>query len=390
MLNFTMSLPTEVFFGRDMINNLPDHIKKHGGNRVLLAYGGGSIKRNGIYDKITSLLNQNGIFFKELSGIKPNPRISSVREGIRIIRENDLNFILAAGGGSVIDACKGIAAGWTYDGDPWDFYLRKTKLEKKPLPVGVVLTLAATGSETNWGSIVSDDITERKLPFRHELLRPKFAVLDPVYTFSVPKYHTAAGITDIMAHVFEQYFSPTKEAYLPDRMAEAIMKTVIHYAPKVMENPEDYEARSNILFAGTLALNQILTYGKITDWSTHMIEHEVSAVYDISHGAGLAVIFPNWMKYVLDEETQPKFIGFAKNVWDVNTTGKSSLDVANEGIERTREFFDFLGMPSSLSEFKIDSSRLEEMAEKAVIFGDLGNFKRLGKNEVLQILKMSL
>jgi len=390
MLNFTMSLPTEVFFGRDMIINLPEYIRKHGGKRILLAYGGGSIKKNGIYDKITSLLNQNGIFYKELSGIKPNPRVSSVREGIKIIRENDLDFILAAGGGSVIDACKGIAAGWTYDGDPWDFYLRKTNLEKKPLPVGVILTLAATGSETNWGSVISDDITERKLPFRNEMLRPKFAVLDPVYTFSVPKYHTAAGLVDIMAHVFEQYFSPTQDAYLSDRLAEAVMKTIIRYAPKVIADPEDYEARANILFAGTLALNQILSYGKTTDWATHMIEHEISAVYDISHGAGLAVLFPNWMKYVLNEDNQPKFIEFAVNVWDVNTRGKEPLDIALEGIERTKEFFDFLGMPSSLSEFKIDSSRLEEMAEKAVVFGELGTFKKLGKEDVLQILKMSL
>jgi len=390
MLNFTMSLPTEVFFGRDMINNLPEYIRKHGGNRILLAYGGGSIKKNGIYDKITSLLDQNGIFYKELSGIKPNPRVSSVREGIKIIRENGLDFIIAAGGGSVIDACKGIAAGWTYDGDPWDFYLRKTNLEKKPLPVGVILTLAATGSETNWGSVISDDITERKLPFRHEMLRPKFAVLDPVYTFSVPKYHTAAGLVDIMAHVFEQYFSPTQDAYLSDRLAEAVMKTVIHYGPKVMEDPKDYEARANILFAGTLALNQILSYGKTTDWATHMIEHEVSAVYDISHGAGLAVLFPNWMKYVLNEDNQPKFVDFAVNAWDVNTNGRSPSEVAVEGIERTKEFFDFLGMPSTLSEFKIDSSRLEEMAEKAVVFGELGTFKKLGKEDVLAILKMSL
>jgi len=390
MLNFTMSLPTEVFFGRDMINNLPEYIKKHDGSRILLAYGGGSIKKNGIYEKITSLLDQNGIFYKELSGIKPNPRVSSVREGIKIIRENDLDFILAAGGGSVIDACKGIAAGWTYDGDPWDFYLRKTNLEKKPLPVGVILTLAATGSETNWGSVISDDITERKLPFRHEMLRPKFAVLDPTYTFSVPKYHTAAGLVDIMAHVFEQYFSPTQDAYLSDRLAEAVMKTIIRYAPKVMEDPGDYEARANILFAGTLALNQILSYGKTTDWATHMIEHEVSAVYDISHGAGLAVLFPNWMKYVLNEDNQPKFVDFAVNVWDVNIKGKSPLEVAVEGIERSKKFFDFLGMPSTLSEFKIDSSRLEEMAEKAVVFGELGTFKKLGKDDILEILKMSL
>jgi len=390
MLNFTMSLPTEVYFGQDMIEGLKDYINKFNGTRVLLAYGGGSVKKNGVYDKIVKILNENGIFFKELSGIKPNPRISSVREGVKIIRENSLDFILAAGGGSVIDACKGMAAGAVYDGDPWDFYLRKAKLEAEPLPIGVILTLAATGSETNWGSVVSDDETERKLPFRHESLRPKFAVLDPVFTYSVPPFHTAAGIVDIMAHVFEQYFSPTKSAYLSDRLAEAVMKTVIHYAPVVMEQPDNYEARANILWAGTLALNQLLTYGKMTDWATHMIEHEVSAIYDISHGAGLAVLFPNWMKFTLDEDTQPQFVEFAKNVWGISSGEKNEFEIAMEGIDRTAEFFKSLNMPSTLSEFKIDDSRLDEMAEKAVAFGDLGSFSKLGREEVLQILRMSL
>ncbi len=390
MLNFTMSLPTEVYFGKDTVNGLAGYIRKFSGTRILLVYGGGSIKNNGVYDSIVKLLNENGIYFRELSGIKPNPRISSVREGVKIIRENGLDFILAAGGGSVIDACKGMAAGAVYDGDPWDFYLRKAKLEKTPLPLGVVLTLAATGSETNWGSIISDDETERKLPFRHEWLKPKFAVLDPVYTYSVPAYHTAAGIVDIMVHVFEQYFSPTKSAYLSDRLAEAVMRAVIHYAPKVMKDPEDYEARANILWAGTLALNQLLTYGKMTDWATHMIEHEVSAIYDISHGAGLAVLFPNWMKFVLDDDSLPKFLDYARNVWGISSHGKTDIETALEGIDRTANFFDSIGMPSTLSEFGIDSKRLEEMAEKAVVFGDLGTFKKLGKDEVLAILKMSL
>ena len=390
MLNFTMSLPTEVYFGKDMIEGLKDYINKFGGTRVLLAYGGGSIKNNGVYDKIVTIFNDNGIFFKELSGIKPNPRISSVREGVKIIRENSLDFILAAGGGSVIDACKGMAAGAVYDGDPWDFYLRKAKLEKTPLPTGVILTLAATGSETNWGSIVSDDETERKLPFRHESLRPKFAVLDPVYTYTVPAYHTAAGIVDIMAHVFEQYFSPTKSAYLSDRLAEAVMRTVIHYAPIVMEQPDNYEARANILWAGTLALNQLLTYGKTTDWATHMIEHEVSAIYDISHGAGLAVLFPNWMKFTLDDDTLPKFLEYAQNVWNIDPESGNDFELAMEAIQRTSDFFKNLKMPSTLDEFKIDDSRLDEMAEKAVVFGDLGSFRKLGKDDVLEILKMSL
>ena len=390
MLNFTMSLPTEVYFGQDVIADLNGYIKKFSGTRIFLVYGGGSIKKNGVYDKIVTLLNDNGIFFKELSGIKPNPRISRVREGVNIIRENRLDFILAAGDCSVIDACKGMAAGSVYEGDPWDFYLRKAKLEKAPLPLGVILTLAATGSETNWGSVVSDDETERKLPFRHESLRPKFAVLDPTFTYSVPAYHTAAGIVDIMAHVFEQYFSPTPGAYLSDRLAEAVMKTVIHYAPVVMEQPDNYEARANILWAGTLALNQILTYGKTTDWATHMIEHEVSAIYDISHGAGLSVLFPNWMKFVLDDDSLSKFLEFSKNVWNIDPESSNDFELAMEGIDKTAEFFQSLNMPSTLSEFKIDDSRLDEMAEKAVAFGDLGSFSKLGREKVLQILRMSL
>ena len=390
MLNFTMSLPTEVYFGKGTIDKLAEYISKFGGKRILLAYGGGSIKKNGIYDRITDLLNANGIFHKELSGIKPNPDISSVREGVNIIREHELDFILAAGGGSVIDACKGMAAGAVYEGDPWDFYLRKANLTQTPLPLGVILTLAATGSETNWGSIVSNGETERKLPFRHELLRPQFAVLDPCFTYSVPAYHTAAGIIDIMAHVFEQYFSPTHGAFLSDRLSEAVMKTVIHYAPAVMADPENYEARANILWAGTMALNQILTYGKATDWATHMIEHEISAIYDISHGAGLSILFPNWMKFTLDEDTQPKFVEYATNVWEVSAEGKNDFEIAHEGIDRTIGFFKSLNMPLTLSEAKIDGSRLTEMAEKAVAFGELGSFRKLEKNDVLEILKMSL
>ena len=389
MENFILSLPTEILFGQEMTKHLSEMIKKYKGSRVLLVYGGGSIKTIGIYDMVTDHLRENNIFFKELSGIKPNPRISSVRDGIKIIRENDIDFILAVGGGSVIDAAEGMSAGAFYDGDPWDFYARVADMEKG-LPIGTILTLAATGSEMNWGSVVSNEETQQKLPYRNALLKPKFSILDPSFTFSVNKYHTCAGLTDIMAHAFEQYFSPTKEAYLADRMAEAVMKTVIHYAPLVLNDPFNYEARANILWAGTIGLNGLLTYGKITDWATHMIEHEVSAIYDITHGAGLAILFPNWMKYVLNDDTVNKFVVFAKNVWNVDTAGKSLNDIAMEGINKTSQFFKSLDMPLTLSEVNIGDSRLEEMAVKAVGFGELGGFMKLGKDDVLEILRMSL
>ncbi|HAG44342.1 MAG TPA: NADH-dependent alcohol dehydrogenase, partial [Clostridium sp.] len=300
MLNFVYSIPTEIFFGEGKIKVLGKEIKKYG-NKVLLVYGGGSIKKTGLYDKITNILKENNIDFVELAGVEPNPRITSVREGIKLCRENNVDFILAIGGGSVIDCSKFIAGGYYYDGDPWDFFIGKGNVTKA-LPLASILTLAATGSEMNRGGVISNLETNQKLATGHPTLSPKFSILDPTYTYTVPKNQTAAGAVDIMSHIFEVYFTPTKTAFLQNRMAEALLKTVFHYGPIAFNEPENYEARANLMWASSLAINGLLSYGKDTNWSVHDMEHELSAFYDITHGVGLGILTPVWMEYILNDD----------------------------------------------------------------------------------------
>lgn len=388
MLKFNYSIPTNIYFGKGKIELLGKEIKKTG-SKVLLTYGGGSIKRSGIYDDIARILNENEIPFWELSGIEPNPRLSSVNEGIKICKENDIDFILAVGGGSVIDCSKIIAAGYYYDGNPWDFFTGKASI-KQALPIGTILTLAATGSEMNGNAVISNMDTEEKLATAGENLKPKFSILDPMYTTTVPVNQTAAGTVDIMSHVFEQYFSPTKGAFLQDRMAEAVLKTCIKYGPIAVENPEDYEARANLMWASSIGLNGLLTYGKVTDWATHGMEHELSAIYDITHGVGLGILTPRWMEHVLDESTVDKFVEYGVNVWGINADNKDQFEVATIAIQKTKEFFISLGIPMTLKEVGIQEDRLEEMAGKCTKFRPLGGFKKLEKNDVLEIYKASL
>ncbi|MFB0565536.1 MAG: iron-containing alcohol dehydrogenase [Candidatus Aminicenantaceae bacterium] len=382
MLNFNYLIPTEILFGKDQINNLESKINNY--NRILFAWGGGSIKKNNIYDKVIEALKDKTYF--ELAGIKPNPRLSSVKKGIKICKKNNVDFILAVGGGSVIDSCKAIAAGVYYPGDIWDIFMRKATVEKA-LPIGTILTLAATASEMNGSAVISNVKTQQKLAIKSNHLKPKFSIVDPTYTMTVSKTQTAAGIVDIMSHVFEQYFDTTKGAYLQDRLGEGILKTCIKYGPFVLENPNNYEARANIMWAGSLALNGLLLFGKEGDFATHKIEHEVSAIYDLTHGVGMAILFPNWMKYVVKENID-KFVEFANNVWNLPNKGEK-LDIANSGIQRTRDFFCSLEMPKAFSEVNITDEKFEEMATKAVCFGEIGNFKKLKKEDILEIYKLS-
>lgn len=387
MLNFNYSIPTSIYFGKGKMDSLPKLIKQYG-SKILLTYGGGSIKSNGIYDKVVNLLKENNIEYFELGGVDPNPRITTVREGIKICKENNVDFILALGGGSVIDCSKTIAAGCYYDGDPWDFFVGKARI-KNALPLGTVVTLAATGSEMNGNAVISNTETEEKLLTYGEALKPKFSILDPVNTFTVPKAQTAAGTADIMSHIFEQYFSTTEGAYIQDRMAEALLKTCIKYGPIAIKEPENYEARANLMWASTLALNNLLTYGKVTDWATHGMEHELSAIYDITHGVGLAILTPNWMTYVLDDTTLEKFVEYGVNVWDIDRA-KEKLLIAKEAIEKTKEFLISLGIPSTLTEVGIGEDKLKEMAVKATKRGPQGNFKKLYEEDVLKIYLSSL
>ncbi|MDG5800035.1 iron-containing alcohol dehydrogenase [Marinilabiliaceae bacterium ANBcel2] len=388
MKSFNFNTTTKILFGKNKAEEMIPEIKSRG-NSLLLAYGGGSIKKNGVYDKVVSLLKDNNIKFKELSGIEPNPRISSVREGVKICRENNLDFILAVGGGSVVDACKAIAAGVSYDGDPWDFMMMKAKV-KNPLPIGVVLTLAATGTEMNGNAVISNEETLQKRPMGAPSLCPAFSVMDPVYTYSVNKWHTAAGATDIISHVFEFYFTPDKDAFVTDGVAEAIMKTCIEYGRKAIDSPEDYEARANLMWAGTLAINGLLSLGKTGggDWATHMIEHEISAIYDLTHGAGLAIVFPAWMQYVLDEDNAWKFAKMARNVFGVKI--EDDIEAAKKGIEEVKKYFKSLDMPLSLKDVDIDDQYLEEMGEKCTLFGAVGVMRKLEAKDVTAILKAAL
>ena len=383
MLDFVFRNTGKILFGEGHLPQIASEIKNCG-KRVLLVYGGGSIKKSGLYDEVVKLLNENDIFFTELAGVSANPRISKVREGIKLCRDNDLDFILAVGGGSVIDCAKAIAGGFYYENDPWDFFTHQARITKA-LPIGTILTIAATGTEMNLNAVISNEESLEKKGTGSPLLIPKFSVLNPTYTYTVSSYQTAAGVADIMSHIFEQYFSPTPKTFLQDRISEAILKTCINYAPIAIKEPNNYEARANIMWASTLALNGLLSTGKLTDWATHMIEHEVSAMYDTTHGAGLAVLTPHWMEEVLDDKTVEKLKTYARNIWHI--MGDDDYKVAREGIKKTGEFFKKLGLPTQLREMGVKEDTLATIAKNATLNGPLGRFKELNENDVLAILK---
>ena len=385
MKNFEFFVPADILFGRNQEDNLPERLKGYG-KKILMTYGGGSIKRSGLYDKLLGLLKDFEIF--ELSGIEPNPRVSTVNKGVEICRKEGIDMILAVGGGSTIDCSKAIAAGAYYDGDAWDLVTGKAPIENA-LPLAVVLTLAATGSEMDCAAVISNEETEEKLLMGHPLLLPKVSVLNPENTFSVPAYQTASGAADMMSHILESYFDQ-EEAFVPDAISEGLLRAVIKYAPIALKDPENYEARAQLMWTSSLALNGLVTTGKNFMWSCHYIEHELSAHYDITHGAGLAMLTPKWMRYVLSDETVDKFYTYAVNVWGV-TPAEDKFAVANAGIDATEEFFKSIGLPVTLGEFKIDDSRFEEMAAKAVEVGRLdGAYVPLNEKDVVEILKICM
>ena len=308
----------------------------------------------------------------------------------KICKREGIELVLAIGGGSTIDCAKAIAAQSEYNGDVWEDLYVKNKMKQltSALPVASVLTLAATGSEMNGNSVISNMKENRKLSIGSDLLRPVFSILDPIYTYSVNKYQTAAGTADIMSHIFEQYFSPDHDGFLQNRLMEGLLKTVIHFGPIAYNEPENYEARANLMWGSSLALNGLLTYGKIsTDWATHGIEHELSAYHDITHGVGLAILTPVWMEYVLSDENVHRFEEYGRYVW--NISGNDPMTIAKEAINKTREFFKSLNIPSTLREVGIKEENLERMADAAVAFGPLGTMKKLHKADVLEILKRS-
>ncbi|WP_195537049.1 iron-containing alcohol dehydrogenase [Bacillus paralicheniformis] len=390
MENFSYYNPTKLIFGKGQLEQLRKELKVYGKN-VLLVYGGGSIKKNGLYDEVTRVLKEEGADMHELSGVEPNPRLATVKKGIELCARHEIDFLLAVGGGSVIDCTKAIAAGAKYDGDPWDIFSKKTTA-KDALPFGTILTLAATGSEMNPDSVITNWETNEKYVWGSDVTHPKFSILDPENTFSVPENQTVYGIVDMMSHVFEQYFHNVKNTPLQDRMCFSVLQTVIETAPKLLEDLQNYEHRETILYAGTIALNGTLQMGYFGDWTSHTMEHAVSAVYDIPHAGGLAILFPNWMRYTLDTNVS-RFKALMLNMFDIDTEGKTDKDIALEGIDKLSAFWTSLGAPSRLADYGIGEEKLDliaDIAAKEIEHGGFANFQKLNKDDVLAILRASL
>lgn len=385
--NFTFWNPTKLIFGKGQLEQLKTEVPQYG-KKVLLVYGGGSIKRSGLYDNVTALLKEIGAEVFELSGVEPNPRITTARKGVEICKNEGIEFILAVGGGSVIDCTKLIAAGAKYEGDAWDLVVRKA-FAKEALPFGTVLTLAATGSEMNAGSVITNWETNEKYGWGSGVTFPKFSILDPVNTYTVPKNQTIYGIVDMMTHTLEHYFHLEENTAYQDRMCESLLLTVMETAPKLLNDLENYEYRSTILYCGTMALNGILNMGYRGDWATHNLEHAVSAVYDIPHGGGLAILFPNWMKHNLAVKPE-RFKQLAVRVFGVDPQGKSTEEVGLEGIQKLRDFWNSIEAPARLADYNIDDSKVELMADRAMVNGEFGNFKKLNREDTLSIYRASL
>jgi alcohol dehydrogenase YqhD (iron-dependent ADH family) len=389
MNNFEFLVPTKIIFGKGTESRTGALVKPYA-SKILLHYGTGSIKKSGLYDRIVTSLKEAGVAFTELGGVQPNPRLSLVREGIKICRDQKIGFILAVGGGSVIDSAKAIGVGAPYDGDVWDFFTGKGSPESM-LPVATVLTIPAAGSEASPSSVITNEEGWLKRGLTNEHLRPVFSILNPELTFTLPDYQTACGTADIMAHIMERYFTHTKGVDLTDRLCEAGLKTLINTVPRVLKERDNYDIRADILWTGCVAHNDLFGTGRDQDWASHDIEHELSGIYDVAHGAGLAVVFPAWMKYVYKENID-RFVQFAIRVWDVDQSFDSREAIALEGIRRITRFFKEIGLPTTLKELEIPPDRLEEMADKATGKGSwtIGGFKKLGRNDVLEILKLAL
>jgi len=394
MQNFTFSQPTVCIFGREPEKALKEQLSKRGVKKVLFHYGAGSIKKNGVYDMVSNILKELNLEYIELDGVQPNPRLTLVRKGIDICRENNIDFILAVGGGSVIDSAKAIALGAPFDGDIWDMFIGKASpsdLTKPTIPIGVVLTIPAAGSESSEGCVISNDDGLMKRAVGTELFIPVFAVLNPEYTFSLPAYQVACGCSDIMAHMFERYFTLDKNVDVTDRQLEANIRCMLHYSKLAQDFPNDYNIKAEVMWAGTIAHNDMLSCGRTGDWASHDIEHELSAIYDIYHGEGLSIIFPAWMRYCWKVDP-PRFEQFFRRVFDVDFAMGETEKVINEGIYRLESYYRSLGLPVRLSEVKIGEDRIREMADKAVMYrdGTLGNFKKLTADDIYNIYRLAL
>lgn len=392
MENFAYYTPTKVVFGKDEEKNVGKLAKDFGAKKVLIHYGGGSAVRSGLIDRIKTSLSEENISFVELGGVKPNPRLSLIYEGIKLAKENGVDFILAVGGGSVIDSAKGIGYGVANPDieDVWDLYIGKKKTQKCA-PIGVVLTIAAAGSEMSSGSVVTKEDEQLKRSYGCDNARPKFAIMNPELTYTLPKYQIACGVVDIMIHTMERYFSPVGNLELTDKIAEGLLKTMIKYGKLSLENPTNYEARAEIMWASSLAHNGLTGCGGIGDWSTHQLEHDLGGVYDIAHGAGLAAVWGSWARYVYKENPR-RFAQFAENVFGIEKVGTDE-EMAIKGIEAMENFYKEIEMPISISETGINLSDedVEMLAEKCSNNGTryIGSFKKLFKKDMAKIYSMA-
>lgn len=390
MIDFAFQNPTKIYFGRKALSNLSTEVQKYG-KRILLVYGGGSIKRSGLYDRIMEILNGIGVQVWELGGVQPNPRLSLVYTGIEMCREHDVQLVLAVGGGSAIDTGKAIVNGVCYDGDVWDLFTGKGSISEV-LPLGTIVTIPAAGSEMSSSCVITREEDQCKKGRNVPLNFPKFSILNPEYSFTLPRYHVACGIVDIMAHMMERYFTQVENVELIDRMTEAALITVIHNAPVTLAEPTNYDARAEITWAGSLAHNTLLQTGRIGDWASHKLEHELSALYDIAHGAGLAIVFPAWMKYTLPRGGAKKLAQFATRVFGVPEDFGSEEEIAAEGIRRLEDFYRSLDMPVRLSEIHIDDRDFDRMAERcaAMVGGTVGAFVPLKAADCRKIYELAL
>lgn len=391
MLNFDFYSPARILFGKGTERQIGALLKPHA-RKVLLHYGGGSIKKSGLYDTVTASLKESGISFVELGGVVPNPRLSLVHEGIALCKKEHVDLILAVGGGSAIDSAKAIAMGVYHDGDVWEIY-EEGKAIEKALPVATILTIPAAGSEASGDTVITNEEKQLKYGYGSPRLRPLLSVMNPELFFTLPKNQIANGVADMMSHVFERYFTNTTHTDLTDGLCETVLRTIMKNAPLVLNDPENYDAWCEVGFGGTVAHNGLVGMGRAQDWACHGMEHELSAIYDVAHGAGLAVLTPAWMQYVHRDNVN-MFVQFAVNVMGVQGSYRDPDAIIQEGIARLRAFFRGMGLPGTLKELGIDESKLELMAKKATgaAFDEeepIGGLKKLYWQNVLEIYKLA-
>ena len=389
MDDFVFQNPTKIIFGRGAEAKVGLEARAFG-RKVLLHYGGGSVKRSGLYDRVASSLREAGLSIVELGGVAPNPRLSLVREGVALCRKEKVSLVLAIGGGSAIDSAKAIAMGVPHSGDVWDFFTGKAEL-REALPVGTVLTIPAAGSEASTASVITNEEGMLKRGFNSPVIYPRFSILNPELAFTLPKDQAANGIADIMSHLFERYFTNSRPVQLTDRLIEATLRTVIDAAPRALAKSDDYDAWAELMWSGTVAHNNLLNTGRVGDWGSHDLEHELSAAYDIAHGAGLAVVFPAWMKYAYKRDV-PRFAQAAARVWGVDIDYFDLERGALEGIARLESFWSSLGLAVRLSGLGIGAERIPEMAAKCTDGGarQVGNFLKVGRDDAQAIYRLAL